>query len=84
MLAQRIGLVARNRGVRKLQVTTQATNVRMLCILRKLGAELRRAGDQVEGEIALAPATGASLAEDWAAAGLALAAPVEARRSLRP
>ena len=65
VLARRIGLVARNRGVRMLQITTLATNVRMLRILSRLGARLRRAGDQVEAEIELAPADGMTLVDEW-------------------
>lgn len=72
VLAGRVGLIARNRGIRRLEITTLAMNVRMLRILSKLGAKLRRISDQIEAEIALAPPHGLTLAEEWVEQGWAM------------
>jgi RimJ/RimL family protein N-acetyltransferase len=65
LLARRLLLSARNRGMATLHMLTQASNQRMLHILRRSGARMRFAGDQVELELVLRPATAASLAEEW-------------------
>jgi len=65
LLARRVALSARNRGFGRLHFLTDASNLRMLHILRRLGAAMRFAGSQVEAELALTPATSASLAQEW-------------------
>ena len=67
LLARRLLLVARNRGVAKLHVLSQASNLRMLQILRRHGAAMHYAGDQIAAEVTLPPANTATLAEEWLA-----------------
>jgi GNAT superfamily N-acetyltransferase len=66
LLTRRLLVAARNRGLTRLQILTQASNLRMLHILRREGAALRFAGgDQIEGMMDLAPASAATFAEEW-------------------
>ena len=72
LLARRVVLVARNRGVRTLHILFAAGNPRMRGIAQKHGARLSFAGDQIEAELALAPPHAATLAEEWLAQGAAM------------
>lgn len=65
LLTRRLMLCARNRGMTTLRMLSQASNLRMLHILRRGGARMHYAGDQVEAELTLPPASAASLAEEW-------------------
>jgi len=65
LLARRLLLSARNRGITTLHMLSQASNLRMLHILSRSGARMSYAGDQVEAELTLPPLTAASLAAEW-------------------
>ncbi|HTS91114.1 MAG TPA: GNAT family N-acetyltransferase [Stellaceae bacterium] len=69
---QRLLVIARNRGIRRIVILCLAENDRMRRIASKAMPALRFLGDQVEGEIALAPLTPLSLGDElyndcWAA-----------------
>ncbi|MGE5203406.1 MAG: GNAT family N-acetyltransferase [Acidobacteriota bacterium] len=71
-LFRRLLVVARNRGIRRIYMLCLSENDRMLRIARKAIPDLRIGGDQIEGEIDLAPPTLLSLGDElyndcWAA-----------------
>jgi hypothetical protein len=78
-------LPARNRGASVLHIMTQATNFRMVRILRRLGATMQRTGSEIEAEVKLAPASAVTIAEEWGEQSWALACelawPMSARRA---
>jgi len=64
-LFRRLLVIARNRGIRRIYVLCLAGNDRMRRIVSKAAPALRFLGDQVEGEIALAPPTPLSLGDEF-------------------
>ncbi|HVM81388.1 MAG TPA: GNAT family N-acetyltransferase [Stellaceae bacterium] len=78
-LFRRLLVIARNRGIRRIYVVCLTENDRMRRIVSKALPALRFLGDQVEGEIVLAPPTPLSLGDElyndcWAALRLMAAA----------
>jgi GNAT superfamily N-acetyltransferase len=65
LLARRVVVVARNRGIATLCMLVAAGNWRMRSIAQKLGARMALAGGQIEAELTLGPASAATLAEEW-------------------
>lgn len=66
--------MARNRGIAKINILSQASNVRMLHIMRRQGAAMHYFGDQIEAELKLPRSSVASIAEEcmvesWARLG---------------
>ncbi len=65
LLARRIVVIARNRGIVTLRMLVAASNWRMRSIAQKLGARMALAGGQIEAELTLGPANAATLGAEW-------------------
>ena len=64
-LSRHLTLVARNRGIATINILSQASNARMLHIMRRQGAAMHYVGDQIEAELKLPGPSVASIAEEW-------------------
>ncbi len=72
ILARRLILLARNRGIATLHILFDAGNPRMRRIAENHGARMVRFGDQIEAELSLAPANAATITEEWIGQSLAV------------
>jgi hypothetical protein len=72
LLARRIIVVVQNRGIATLHILFSADNPRMRQIALTHRARLTFAGDQIEAELAPAPADAGSFAEEWLEQGAAM------------
>lgn len=71
-LAERLAVLARNRGIGRIELVCFAGNVRMLSIARALGGRTDREGSEVYGVIELPPADLASFLQEQLEEGAAV------------
>jgi GNAT superfamily N-acetyltransferase len=80
LLARRIVVIARNRGIATLCMLVAAGNWRMRSIAQKLGARMALAGGQIEAVLTLGPATAAMIVRERDCVTGALDGPIQRRR----